>query len=68
MADGTRHVIIESDAEETPLAAARNSAARRRSAWPRRALSGRIAVLMWMMRLYVAAMVAVIAVQLTRLI
>ncbi len=68
MADGMGQLAIEGDANGAALVAARNSAARRRSGWPRRALSGRVAALMWMLRLYVVGMLAVVAVQLARLI
>ena len=47
---------------------AARSAARRRLSWPRRALSGRVETLIWALRLYVVGMLAVIALQITRLI
>lgn len=50
------------------LDAARRLAARRRTSWPRRPLSGRISGLMWLLRLYVVAMMAVVALQLVRLV
>ena len=54
------------DQEQTHEAA--RSAARRRVNWPRRALSGRVATLIWTLRIYVVGMLAVIALQITRLI
>ena len=68
MADGTGQVAIQQGADHAAFAAARHSAARRRSAWPRRALSGHVTALMWMLRLYVAGMLAVVAVQIARLV
>ncbi|MGA9866901.1 MAG: hypothetical protein WBQ75_10750 [Acetobacteraceae bacterium] len=47
---------------------AARSAARRRVSWPRRALSGRVATLIWALRIYAVGMLAVIALQITRLI
>ena len=47
---------------------AARSAARRSRSWPRRILSGRVSTLIWALRLYVAGMLAVVAVQLVRLI
>ncbi|HJS86416.1 MAG TPA: hypothetical protein VJ779_13245 [Acetobacteraceae bacterium] len=61
-------MAIDRDTDPAALVAARSSAARRRTGWPRRTLSGRIAALMWMLRLYVVGMLAVVAVQIARLI
>jgi hypothetical protein len=66
VADGTGHLAIEDGPDG--LSAARDSAARRRGGWPRRALSGHVGALMWMLRLYVVGMLAVVAVQIARLI
>jgi len=52
--------------QETREAA--RSADRRRVSWPRRALSGRVATLIWALRIYAVGMLAVIALQITRLI
>jgi len=49
------------------LAAARVSAHRRMTRWPRRALSPSVRVLMWAMRAYVVLMLAVVALQIVRL-
>ena len=49
------------------LALARRSAHRRMGSWPRRALSSREQALMWMLRLYVFAMMATVALQIVRL-
>jgi hypothetical protein len=48
--------------------AARQSAARRSLNWPRRALSGRVYALIWALRIYVVGMLAVVAMQVARLI
>jgi hypothetical protein len=66
--DRTGQIAIQEGADPAALDAARSSAARRRSAWPRRTLSGHVTALMWMLRLYVAGMLAVVAVQIVRLI
>ena len=50
------------------LAAARVSAHRRMTRWPRRALSPSVRVLMWAMRAYVVLMLAVVALQIVRLV
>jgi hypothetical protein len=50
------------------LDAARPLGTRQRTTWPRRRLSGRVAGLFWLLRLYVVGMLAVIAVQLARLV
>ena len=50
------------------LAAARFSAHRRRAHWPRRSLSPAVRVLMWAMRAYVVLMLAVVALQIVRLV
>jgi len=68
VADGTGELAIHYGADAAAFDAARHSAARRRSAWPRRALSGHVTALMWMLRLYVVGMLAVVAVQLVRLV
>jgi hypothetical protein len=47
---------------------AARSAARRATGWPRRALSGRVNALIWALRLYVAGMLAVVAIQVAHLI
>lgn len=61
--------MIHEDKEPAhELAEAARSAARRELTWPRRALSGRIETLIWALRLYVVGMLAVIAIQITRLI
>jgi len=49
------------------LAAARVSAHRRMTRWPRRVLSPSVRVLMWAMRAYVVLMLAVVALQIVRL-
>lgn len=58
--------------DEADLAAtldqARPRSPRQRASWPRRRLSGRVAGLFWLLRLYVIGMLAVIAVQLARLV
>ena len=50
------------------LTAARVSAHRRLIRWPRRALSPPVRVLMWAMRAYVVLMLAVVALQIVRLV
>ena len=50
------------------LAAAHVSAQRRMARWPRRVLSPTVRVLMWAMRLYVVLMLAVVALQIVRLV
>ena len=50
------------------LDAARELAAKRRESWPRRRVSGRVAVLMWFLRVYVLGMLGVVALQLVRLV
>ncbi len=54
--------------EDAVLARARESATRRRRSWRRRPLSGRVSALMWLLRLYVVVMLAVVALQLGRLV
>jgi hypothetical protein len=67
VADGTTQLATQDGADHAALDAARVSAARRRTTWPRRTLSGHVTALMWMLRLYVAGMLAVVAVQIARL-
>ncbi len=66
MADGFDGLAARHDVEA--LEAARLLAAKRRASWPRRPLSGRAAALMWFLRVYVLGMLAVVAVQLARLV
>lgn len=61
MADGGR-VSAHNDHE------AARSVARRSRNWPRRALSGPVSALIWALRFYVVGMLAVVAVQLVRLV
>lgn len=49
------------------LGLARLSARRRMGSWPRRALSSGERALMWLLRLYVFAMMAAVALQIARL-
>ncbi len=49
------------------LALARRSADRRMGGWPRRVLSSGERALMWLLRLYVFAMMAAVALQIVRL-
>lgn len=66
MADGIDGAAVRNGLEE--LEAARQLAAKRGASWPRRRLSGRVAALMWFLRVYVLGMLAVVAVQLARLV
>lgn len=50
------------------LEAARLSARRRMTGWPPRRLSPAVSALMWAMRLYVVLMLAVVALQIARLV
>lgn len=52
--------------DDVLLAAAREVAARRAAIWRRRALSPRLTVLLWALRIYVFLMLAVVAIQLAR--
>lgn len=69
MADGM-HGRAEWDhpSHAATLDAARRLAARRRRGWPRRHLSGPVSALIWLLRIYAVGMLAVVAVQLVRLV
>ena len=64
----TRNAVAPEPPDPTGLLAlARLSAHRRIGSWPRRALSSGERALMWLLRLYVFAMMAAVALQIVRL-
>lgn len=65
----TRQAVSESALRDADILheAAMASAARRDVTWPRRPLTPLVSVLLWLLRIYVVLMLAVVVVQLTRL-